>query len=337
MAERGYSVDAYGGLMSGTRDRHSSAQPEEGPESPWHLARSDWSAASRSTLNEFRQDAMTAWAAALTYYGVLSIFPGLLVLVSVLALLGQSENIDALTQVVPGPSGQLLGNAANQLRQAGSTATVLAVIGVLVAFWSASGYVSAFMQAANIIYDVPEGRPIWKRIPVRLALTAFVGLILIAIVFILVFTAGIAQRFGSFIGLSSVAVTVWAYVKWPVLVVLVGLLFAVLYWMAPNVRRGRFRWVTPGSALAVIGWLVLSALFSVYVATVASYGRTYGAISGVIVFLVWLWLSNLALLAGAEFDSELERRRAIEAGVSPTQEPFLEPRADRESRHEDTP
>jgi membrane protein len=314
--------------MSGMHDRRGAARPQEGPTSPWQLARSDWSAASRSALKEFQKDAMTVWAAALTYYGVLSIFPGLLVLVSLLALLGQAQNIDALTQIVPGPSGQLLGNAANQLRGAGSTATVVAVIGVLVAFWSASGYVSAFMQASNIIYDVPERRPMWRKIPVRLALTAFVGLLLIVVVFILVFTAGIAQRFGSFIGLSSGAVTVWAYVKWPVLIVLVGVLFAVLYRAAPNVRHGRFRWVTPGSVLAVVGWIVLSALFSVYVATVASYGRTYGSISSVIVFLVWLWLSNLALLAGAEFDSELERRRAIAGGVSPSQEPFLEPRAD---------
>jgi membrane protein len=271
---------------------------------------------------------VTDWAAALTYYGVLSIFPGLLVLVSVLGLLGQSGNVGTLTGIVPGPSGQLIGDAVNQLHGAGSTATVVAVIGVVVAFWSASGYVSAFMRAVNSIYDVPEGRPMWKTIPIRLALTAAVGLLLIAVLFIVVFTGGIARRFGSFIGVSSVAITVWMYAKWPVLIVLVGLLFAILYRAAPNVRQGGFRWVTPGSMFAVIAWIVLSALFAVYVATVASYNRTYGTLSGIIVFLIWLWLSNIAVLAGAELDAELERRRAIAAGVHPHQEPFLEPRDD---------
>jgi membrane protein len=280
-------------------------------------------------MREFKKDAVTDWAAALTYYAVLSIFPGLLVLVSVLGLLGQAQNLGALTQVVPGPSGQLVNDAVKQLRGAGSTASVVAAIGVVVAFWSASGYVSAFMRAVNSIYDVPEGRPIWKTIPIRLALTASVGLLLIAVLFVVVFTGGIAQRFGSFIGLSSVAITVWAYVKWPVLLVLVGLLFAVLYRAAPNVRQGGFRWVTPGSALAVLAWIALSALFAVYVATVASYNRTYGTLSGIIVFLVWLWLSNIAILLGAELDSELERRRAIAAGVHPEQEPYLQPRDDR--------
>lgn len=311
------------------------AGPQEGPASPWRLPRSEWTAALKRSVKEFKKDAVTDWAAALTYYSVLSIFPGLLVLISVLGLLGQSDNIGALTDIVPGPSGQLLGDAVDQLRGAGSTATVVAVIGVIVAFWSASGYVSAFMRAVNSIYDVSEGRPMWKTIPIRLALTATVGLLLIAVLFIVVFTGGIAERFGSYIGVSSVAITAWTYAKWPVLLVLVSLLFAVLYRAAPNVRQGGFRWITPGSALAVIAWIGLSALFAVYVATVASYNRTYGSLSGIIVFLLWLWLSNVAILAGAEFDAELERRRAIAAGVHPRQEPFLEPRDDRKIDDDD--
>jgi membrane protein len=322
-------------LSDNPRENRRPVGPQEGPSSPWRLPRSEWKAAFRASVREFQKDAVTDWAAALTYYGVLSIFPGLLVLISVLGLLGQSGNIGALTQIVPGPSGQLVDGAVKQLRGAGSTATVVAVIGVVVAFWSASGYVSAFMRAINSIYDVPEGRPIWKTIPIRLALTAAVGLLLIAVLFVVVFTGGIAARFGSFIGLSSVAITVWTYAKWPVLIILVGLLFAVLYRAAPNVRQGGFRWVTPGSALAVFAWIVLSALFAVYVATVASYNRTYGTLSGVIVFLIWLWLSNIALLVGAELDAELERRRAIAAGVHPAQEPFLQPRDDRKIDDED--
>jgi membrane protein len=316
-------------LSDNSRGNRPPAGPREGPQSPWRLPWSEWKAVFRRSVKEFQKDVVTDRAAALTYYSVLSIFPGLLVLISVLGLLGQSGNIGALTDIVPGPSGQLIGDSVNQLRGAGSTATAVAVIGVVVAFWSASGYVSAFMRAVNAIYDVPEGRPMWKTVPLRLALTAAVGLLLIAVLFIVVFTGGIARRFGSYIGVSSVAITVWTYAKWPVLIVLVALLFALLYRAAPNVRHGGFRWVTPGSALAVIAWIVLSALFAVYVATVASYNRTYGSLSGIIVFLLWLWLSNVAILAGAEFDAELERGRAIAAGVHPRQEPFLEPRDER--------
>jgi membrane protein len=304
------------------------ARPEEGPSSPAKLPLSEWKAALRGSIKEFQADAVTDWAAALTYYAVLSIFPGLLVLVSILGLANRAGDITALTQLVPGPSGQLVDESVKQLRGAGAAVSVVTAIGVVVAFWSASGYISAFMRAINNIYDVPEGRPKWKTVPLRLALTAAVGVLLIAIMFIIVFTGGLAQRFGSFLGLGSVAITVWSYVKWPVLVVLVALLFAVLYRAAPNVRQGGFRWITPGSGLAVIAWILLSALFAVYVGTVASYNRTYGTLSGAIVFLIWLWLSNIAILVGAEFDAELERRRAIAAGVHPSQEPFLEPRDD---------
>jgi membrane protein len=319
--------------------RREPARPEEGPSSPWRLSRTQWREAFHNSLREFQRDAVTDSAAALTYYSVLSIFPGLLVLVSILGLLGQANNVEALTQLVPGPSGQLVADAVRQLRGAGSAASVVAAIGVVVAFWSASGYMAAFIRAVNKIYDVPEGRPMWKTIPIRLALTAVVGFLLIAVLFIVVFTGGIAERFGSYIGISSVAITVWSYVKWPVLIILVAVLFAVLYRGAPNVRQGGFRWITPGSALAVLAWIALSALFAVYIGTVASYNRTYGTLSGVIVLLIWLWLSNIAVLAGAELDAELERERAIAAGVHPAQEPFLQPKDTRkiEDEQDDEP
>jgi membrane protein len=277
------------------------------------MSGSDWWAVIKASAIQFQRDALIDRAATLTYYGVLSMFPGLLVLVSLLGLAGRSNDVGALTQIVPGPSGQLVDDAVRQLRDAGSAVSVVAAIGGIVAFWSASGYLSAFIRAINAIYQVPEGRPLWKTIRLRLALTALVGLLLIAIIFILVFTGGLAQRFGSFIGLGSVAITVWNYAKWPVLILLVGLLFTLLYRVAPDVRHGGFRWVTPGSAFAVLAWVALSVLFALYVGTVASYNRTYGTLSGVIVFLIWLWLSNIAILAGAQLDAELQRRRSAGA------------------------
>jgi membrane protein len=277
------------------------------------MSGSDWWDVVKASASQFWRDALIDRAAALTYYGVLSMFPGLLVVVSLLGLAGRSNDVGALTQIVPGPAGQLVDDAVRQLRDAGSAVSVVAAIGGIVAFWSASGYLSAFIRAINAIYHVPEGRPLWKTIRLRLALTALVGALLIAIIFILVFTGGLAQRFGSFIGLGSVAITTWNYAKWPVLVLLVGLLFALLYRVAPDVRQGGFRWVTPGSAFAVLAWVALSVLFAVYVGTVASYNRTYGTLSGVIVFLIWLWLSNIAILAGAQLDAELQRRRSRNA------------------------
>jgi membrane protein len=205
----------------------------------------------------------------------------------------------------------------------------VAVAGLLVAFWSASGYIGGFIRAANAIYDVPEGRPIWKTLPTRLGITAVVGVMLVASALIVVFTGNLAERFGELIGLGSTAVTVWGIAKWPVLVLLVSLIFAMLYWASPNARQSGFRWFSPGGVLAVIAWLVVSGGFAVYVANFASYNKTYGAIAGVVVLLVWLWLTNVAILFGAEVDAELARSRAIAAGHPDRDEPYLELRDDR--------
>ena len=271
----------------------------------------------RRAVGEFRVDALPDWAAALTYYGVLSIFPAILVLVSLLGLLGdQTTNKvqDTLTAVAPGQAGQILDSAIDQVQANSATAGVVAIVSILIAFWSASGYIAAFMRASNAIYDVPEGRPLWKTLPIRIGLTAVIGLMLIASALIVVFTGDLADRIGDLIGLGPTAITVWSIAKWPVLVVLVSLMFAVLYWASPNARHGGFRWVSPGGVVAVLIWLIVSGGFAVYVSNFASYNKTYGALAGVVVFLVWLWLTNLAILLGAEFDAELERSRAIVAG-----------------------
>jgi membrane protein len=288
-------------------------------------------------MREFTADAVPDWAAALTYYGILSIFPALLVLVAAFGLLGDSTTDKVQEQVddlAPGQVGDFLNQAINQVRENAGAAGTVAIIGLLVAFWSASGYVGAFMRASNSIYDVPEGRPVWKTIPTRLALTAGVGILLIASALIVVFTGPLAQQAGDLIGVGPTAVTVWSIVKWPVLLILVSLMFSLLYWVAPNARQGGWRWITVGGLVAVVAWIIISALFAVYLANFASYNKTYGAIAGVVVFLVWLWLTNLAILLGAEINAELERARAISAGHPADEEPFLELRDARKVKDE---
>ncbi|MFI2408678.1 YihY/virulence factor BrkB family protein [Micromonospora chersina] len=315
------------------RDRTGPVGPDEGPDSPTDLPGTGWVATLKRTVREFQDDSLTDWAAALTYYGVLSIFPGMLVLVSVLGLLGTraTEGIkDTVDQAVPDESVQkIIESAIDQAGASGGLASLAAIIGVLAAFWSASGYIAAFMRASNSIYDVPEGRPIWKTLPIRLGVTAVIGVMLLISAVIVIFTGGLAEQAGNAIGLGSTAVTVWNIAKWPVLLVLVSLMFAILYWASPNARHGGFRWVSPGGILAVVIWLVISGLFALYVGNFASYNKTYGALAGVIVFLVWLWLSNIAILLGAEFDAELERSRAIAAGHPADEEPYVELRDDR--------
>ncbi len=221
----------------------------------------------------------------------------------------------------------------SRLRAAdGGLASLAAIIGLVAAFWSASGYIGAFMRASNTIYDVPEGRPIWKTLPIRLGVTAVIGVLLLASAVIVVFTGRLAESVGDVIGLGSTAVAVWDVAKWPVLLILVSLMFAILYWASPNARHGGFRWVSPGGVLAVVIWLVISGLFAFYVSNFGSYDKTYGALAGVIIFLVWLWLSNIAILLGAEFDAELERGRAISAGHAVDDEPYVELRDDRKLR-----
>ncbi|MEU4333771.1 YihY/virulence factor BrkB family protein [Micromonospora lupini] len=323
---------------SAHRERESSEPvgPDAGPDSPTDLPGSGWKAALRRTVTEFQDDSLTDWAAALTYYGVLSIFPGLLVLISILGLLGTSATNgvrDTVNQAVPNDSIQkIIEGAITQAQGSGGLASVAAIIGLLAAFWSASGYIGAFMRASNSIYDVPEGRPIWKTLPIRLGVTAVVGALLLASAVIVVFTGRLAETVGDVVGLGSTAVTVWDVAKWPVLLLLVSLMFAILYWASPNARHGGFRWVSPGGVLAVVIWLVISGLFALYVSNFGSYNKTYGALAGVIIFLIWLWLSNIAILLGAEFDAELERGRAISAGHSVDDEPYVELRDDRKLR-----
>ena len=305
------------------------------PKKPTDLEKPSWGAVLKRTVREFTEDNVTDWAAALTYYGVLAIFPAILALVSVLGLLGPSATqalIDNLGSVGPGPAKDIVTTAIENLQRSQGAAGVLFVVGLVAALWSASGYVAAFMRASNAIYDVEEGRPFWKKGPVRLGIT-LVMLVLLAIsALAVVLTGGLADQVGNLLGIGSTVVTVWDIAKWPVLVVIVSVMFAILYWASPNVKQPGFRWVSPGGLLAVVLWMVASAVFAFYVANFGSYNKTYGTLGGVIVFLVWLWISNIAVLLGAEFNAELERGRQIQAGHPPEKEPFLEPRDTRKMK-----
>jgi membrane protein len=249
--------------------------------------------------------------------------------VSVLGLLGSSATqplIDNLGQVAPGPAKDIVTSAIENLQKNQGAAGILFVVGLATALWSASGYVAAFMRASNDIYDVEEGRPFWKTVPTRV-LTTVVLLLMLALVAVgVTFTGGLAEQAGKVLGLGSTAIDVWNIAKWPVILLVVITMFAILYWAAPNVKHPRFRWITPGSVVGVLLWIVASAAFAFYVASFASYNKTYGALGGVIVFLVWLWISNIAILLGATFNAEIERGREIEAGQPEDREPFLEPR-----------
>jgi membrane protein len=312
-------------------DKSLTAERTGEPTSPTQLGARAWWDALKRTFKQFQEDDLTDWAAALTYYGILSIFPGLLVLVSVLGLLGQRTTgalLETIGVISPGPVKEILAGGTRSLQQARGTAGFFVIVGAIAALWSASAYIGAFMRAANAIYGVPEGRPLWKTLPIRLGITVLTGVLLVITALAVVFTGRLAEQVGKLIGLGATAVKIWDIAKWPVLAIIVSLLFAILYSAAPNARQSGFRWITPGCLLAVLLWVAASAGFALYVANFGSYNKTYGSLGAVIIFLVWLWISNLAILLGAEFDAELERARAIAQGHPPEQEPYVPLRDD---------
>jgi membrane protein len=300
------------------------------PESPTELGRRAWWRVMKRTAAEFQSDNLSDWAAALTYYAVLALFPMLIVLVALLGLAGQGNTIDTLISSLDraglsGVAGSINRPLHEVVMHKGGAGALLG-FALLGSLWSASGYVGAFMRAANAIYDVEEGRPFWKRRPLQVVLTLGMVLLLACVSLALVLTGKLAIAVGDAIGVGRDAVHVWNIAKWPGLLIIVMTMFAVLYYIAPNVRQPRFRWVTPGGILGVVLWVAASAGFGVYIANLGSYDRTYGTLASVIVFLVWLWLTNLALLLGAEFDAELERARELAAGLPAEDRLQLPPR-----------
>ena len=288
------------------------------PASPTDMQGSSWLTAAKRTLHEFADDALSDRAAALTYYSVLSIFPGLLVVISLLGLLSQSATqplITNLTQAAPASVRQIITHAISNLQSGHGAAGFAAIIGIVLALWSASGYIAAFMRAANVVYDVPEGRPFWKTTPLRVGVTLLIMVMLVVSALIVVVTGGLANHVGQVLGIGPAAVTIWNIAKWPVLLLVVVTMFAVLFYAAPNVKLAGFKWVTPGALLAIVLWLVASAAFAFYAANFGSYDKTYGTLGGLVCLLVWMWITNVALLLGMELNSERERSRELDAGV----------------------
>ncbi|MFF0482840.1 YihY/virulence factor BrkB family protein [Streptomyces sp. NPDC004435] len=299
------------------------------PDSPAGLPRASWVAVLKGAAGEFTEDELMDRAAALTYYGVLSLFPGLLALVSLLGISGRRTTdrvLDSLGGLAPGPARDVLEQTLASLRENAATGATMAVAGLAVALWSASGYVGAFMRAANRVHDVPEGRPLWKLLPLRLGMTAALMVMAATGALVFVLSGDVAHRAGDALGVGDTALAVWSVAKWPALLLLAVVMIALLYWGSPNAKGRGWRWVTPGSVLALLIWVTASAGFGVYVSTFASYNRVYGTMAGVVVFLVWLWITNLAVLLGLELDAELLRRRAVAGGMPPDREPYVEPR-----------
>ena len=317
------------------------ASQHTAPNSPTDLQKRSWFGTLKRTVKEFRDDNLTDWAAALTYYAVLSIFPALIAMMSILGLVVDPATItrvitDIVSQLGPQSAVDTFTGPLEQISQNQSTAFFGLIVGIALAIWTASNYVGAFMRASNSVYEREEGRPFWKLKPLQLLVTLILVLLAAAVVVALIVSGPVAEAVGSAIGLGDTAVTVWQIAKWPVMLLVVMFMLAVLYWSAPNAKPAGFRWVSPGSVVAVVVWVLASVAFAFYAGEFASYNKTYGALGGVIVFLVWLWITNIAILLGAELNSEVERSREIEAGVPGAEDelkaPYRdEPKSKRES------
>jgi membrane protein len=287
---------------------------------PTSLPRGSWSGTLKRTAAEFREDKLQHWAAALTYYAVLSIFPALLVLVSLVGLFASPERVtrvltDTVAELGPATAAKTFQGPIESLTSSRGTAGVMFVVGVLAALWAASGYVSAFADASNTIYEVDEGRPFWKLKPLQLAVTFVVILLAALVALALVLSGPIVGALGSSLGIGDTALTAWRFAKWPAMVALVLVIFGVLYYTAPNARLRGVSWVTMGALTALAVWIVASIAFALYVANFGSYNKTYGTLGGVVVFLIWLWITNMAILLGAEFNAETERAHQLHARV----------------------
>lgn len=305
------------------------------PDSPKELTKPSWTYVLRKTVREFSDDQCTDLAAALTYYAVLAMFPAALAMLSLVGLVSDGPKtvetlLGIMRDVGAGSAADTLEPTLMELSKSSSAGLAL-VLGLAAALWSASGYVGAFGRGMNRIYEIQEGRPIWKLRPTMLLITLVTVLLAAVVALGLVITGPAAEAVGNAIGLGSTVVTVWNIAKWPVLLLVVIFIVALLYYATPNVKQPKFRWISIGAAVAIVVWIIASALFGFYVANFSSYDKTYGSLAGVIVFLLWLWITNLALLFGGELDAELERGRELQAGMPAEEEIQLPPRDTRKS------
>jgi membrane protein len=299
---------------------------------PSDIPATGWLALLKRTAAEFKEDNLTDWAAALTYYAVLALFPALLALVALVGIFGQyPQTTNALIDIVRQVGGNNSGlnglqNTINGIVQNKGGAGALLGLGLAGAVWSASGYIGAFMRASNAIYEVKEGRPFWKLRPLQVIVTLTMVMLVALVLVALVVTGPVAKAIGSKVGLGSAGVTVYQIAKWPLMAAVVLAMLAVLYYLAPNARLPRIQWLSPGAILALVIWIIASAAFGFYVANFGSYNKTYGALGGAISLLVWMWITNLAVLFGQELNAEVERQRELTAGLPAERDLQLEPR-----------
>lgn len=305
------------------------------PDSPDDLHKRSWKYVLRKTIREFSSDQCTDIAASLTYYAVLSLFPGLIAIFSLLGVVGQGKAasdavLGIIEQVAPGDTVDTIRGPIEQIAESPGAGFAL-ITGILLAIWSASGYVGAFSRAMNRIYEIEEGRPFWKLKPAQLLVTVIIIVLLVIASILLVVSGSVTTAIGDALGLGDVPQTIWSIAKWPLLVFIIVLVVAILYYATPNARQPKFRWISMGALLAIIVLALATAGFGFYVGNFSNYDRTYGSLAGVIIFLLWLWIANLALLFGAEFDAELERGRQLQAGIAAEEDIQLPPRDTRKS------
>lgn len=311
-----------------------SADDDVKPDSPTDVGAPGWKYTASKAVREFSKDQCTDLAASLTYYAVLAIFPAMIAVFSLLGVVGQGqqtvEAILPLLKSILGESGSSTLEPVIKSLATAPGAGLALVLGLLTALWSASGYVTAFSRAMNRVYEIPEGRPIWKLRPVMLLITLVLVVMVVLVALMIVLSGPIASTIGESIGLGSTVLTVWSIAKWPVVLFLVMLIVAMLYHFTPNVKQPKFRWIGVGAAIAIVAWLLVSLVFGFYIANFSNYASTYGAFAGVIIFLLWLWITNLALLFGAEVDAELERTRELLGGIAAEEEVQLPARDESE-------
>lgn len=305
------------------------------PDDPTDVTKPSWKYVLTKTAREFSKDQCTDIAASLTYYAVLSLFPALIAIFSLLGVIGQGQAaadavLDIIGSVAPGGTADIVRDPIQQFASSPAAGFAL-VSGIVLAIWSASGYVGAFSRAMNRIYEIPEGRPFWKLKPVQLLVTV-ISIVLVALAAVILVVSGpVADAIGGALGLGGTVQTVWAIVKWPVLAFIVVLILAILYYATPNAKQPKFRWLSMGALLAIIVLAIATVAFGFYVANFSNYDKNYGSLAGVVIFLLWLWIVNNALLFGAEFDAELERGRELQAGIAAERSLQLPPRDTRKS------
>jgi membrane protein len=317
-------TDSEAGFRDGDRNGDGDPRRDYAPEGA--AAQSGWWATIKRTASEFQEDNLSDWAAALTYYGLLSLFPALIAMVSLIGIFGDPKSTtqsltDIISEIGPGSAAETFKGPIESITESSGTAGLALVFGIAAALWSASGYTGAFMRASNIIYETPEGRPFWKLRPLQILVTLAMIVMMTLLAVSLVLTGPVVSAVAGPLGIGSTAVDVWNIAKWPVMVLVFLLMLALLYYASPNVKLRGFKWVTLGSVVAIVVWIVASALFAFYVSNFGSYDKTYGTLGGMIALLVWFWISNLAILFGHQLNAERERSLEIEEG---------RPRAERE-------